>query len=215
MVMVLSIWMSTNGHRRPWVRRLRLTICRKRTQQSSLLGLFVRLCILLGLGVSPSTSFGLEGWIESSDSSIFFDRDSVSAVGRIRVAGMRHIKKICVLFAQKIFEKRINMHGPHPSFQSDRILLYFLYRLSFGHIRWFDTKILRELAPCFDLFGIELDDEFPQSECFELFIVASGRSIELSPQCARVNIDVEMRIAVQDEGYVSICNVFRIDVLGR
>jgi hypothetical protein len=159
--MVLCIWMSTHGHRRPWVRRLRLTIRRKRTQQSSLLGLFVRLCILLGLGVSPSTSFGLEGWIESSDGSIFFDRDSVSAVGRIRVAGMRHVKKVCVLFAQKIFEERINMHGPHPSFQSDRILLYFLYRLSFGDIRWLDSKVLGKLTPSLYFFSIELDDELP------------------------------------------------------
>jgi hypothetical protein len=74
---------------------------------------------------------------------------------------MRHIKEVGVLFAQKIFEKRINMHSPHPSFQSDCILLYFLYRLTFGDIRWFDSEILGELTPGFDLFGIELDDELP------------------------------------------------------
>jgi hypothetical protein len=74
------------------------------------------------------------------------------------------------------------------------------------------SKILSELAPSFDLLRIELDDELPQSERLKLFVVASRRSVELSPKSARVNIEGELRIAVQDEGYVCICDVVLVDV---
>lgn len=97
-----------------------------------------------------------------------------------------------MLLAQKVFEESIDMHGSHPSFQSDCVLLYLLYRLTFGDIRWFDTKVLGKLTPSFDFFGIELDDELPQSECLEFLVVTSRRSIELSPKRARVNVEVEM-----------------------
>jgi hypothetical protein len=99
-----------------------------------LLGLLVGLYILFGLGVPSSTTFRFEGWIEGSDGCVFFNQHTISAVGRIRIAWVRDIKEVGMLFAKKIFEEGIDMHRPHPSFQSDRILLYFLYRLTFGDI---------------------------------------------------------------------------------
>jgi hypothetical protein len=103
------------------------------------------------------------------------------------------------------------MHSPHPSFQSDGILLYLLCRLTFGDIRWLNSKILSELAPSFDLLCIKLDDEFPQSERLKFFVVATRRSVELSPKGGRVNVERKLRIAVQDEGYVCVCDVILVD----
>lgn len=119
-----------------------------------------------------------------------------------------------MLFAEKIFEKGINMHSPHPSFQSDGILLYLLCRLAFGNIGWFDSKVLSELAPSFDLLCIKLDDELPQSKSLKFFVIASRRSVELSPKRGRVSVEGELRVAVQDEGYVCVCDVVLVDIFG-
>ena len=120
-----------------------------------------------------------------------------------------------MLFAEQIFEESIDMHSPHPSFQSDRVLLHLLYRLTFGDVRRFDSEVLSELTPSFDLFRIELDDKLPQSECLEFFVVTSRRSIELSPKRGRVNVEGEVRIAVQNECYICIGDVVRVDVFRR
>jgi hypothetical protein len=167
---------------------------------------------LFGLGVSPSTTFRFEGWIKGSDGCVFLNRNAISAVGGKRIAWVRNVKEVGMLFAEKIFEESIDMHSPHPSFQSDGVLLYLLCRLTFGDIRWLNSKILSELTPSFDLLRVKLDDELPQSERLKLFVVASRRSVELSPKSARVNIEGELRIAVQDEGYVCICDVVLVDV---
>lgn len=127
---------------------------------------------------------------------------------------MWDIKEVGMFFAEKIFEKGIDMHSPHPSFQSDCILLYFLYRLTFGNIRWLDSEVLSELTPSLDLLSIEFDNELPQSIRLKFFIVASRRSIELSPKRARVNVEGKVRIAVQNERYICIRDVVRIDVFG-
>jgi len=63
--------------------------------------------------------------------------------------------------AEKVLEEGIDMHCPHPSLQSDRVLLYLLDRLALGHIRRFDTKVLSKLTPSLDFFGIEFDNQFP------------------------------------------------------
>jgi len=124
------------------------------------------------------------------------------------------IKKVGMLFAEEIFEEGIDMHSPHPSFQSNCILLYLLYRLTFGNVWWLDSKVLSELTPSFDLLSIEFDYELPQSIRLKFFIVASRRSIELSPKRARVNVERKVRIAVQNERYICIRDVIRIDVFG-
>lgn len=61
-----------------------------------------------------------------------------------------------MLFAEKIFEEGIDMHSPHPSFQSDGVLLYLLCRLTFGNIRWLNSKILSELAQVLISFASNL-----------------------------------------------------------
>jgi hypothetical protein len=63
--------------------------------------------------------------------------------------------------AEKVLKEGIDMHCPHPSLQSDRILLNLLYRLAFGNVGRFDTEVLGKLAPSLDFFCIELDDQFP------------------------------------------------------
>jgi hypothetical protein len=180
-----------------------------------LLGLLVDLCILFGLGIPPSTTFRFEGWVQGSNGRVFFDQNTISAVRGIRIAWVWDIKEVGMLFAKKIFEERIDMHRSHPSFQSDCILLYLLHRLTFGNIWRLNSKVLSELAPCFDLLSIELDDKLPQSICLKFFVIASRWSVELSPKRARVNVEREMRVAVQNERYICICDVVRIDVLGR
>jgi hypothetical protein len=169
---------------------------------------------LFGLGVSPPTTFRFEGWIEGSDGCVFFNRNAISAVGGKRIAWVRDVKEVWMLFAEKIFEEGIDMHSPHPSFQSDSVLLYLLCRLTFGNIWWFDSKVLSELAPGFDFLRIKLDNELPQSERLEFFIIAARRSVELSPKRSRINVEGELRIAVQNEGYVCICDVVFVDVFG-
>lgn len=72
-----------------------------------------------------------------------------------------NIKKVSVLLAEKIFEEGINMHGPHPSFQPDSILLYLLYGLTLGDIGRLDSEVLGELTPSLDSFSIKFDDELP------------------------------------------------------
>jgi hypothetical protein len=127
---------------------------------------------------------------------------------------MRNITKVGMLFAQEVFEEGIDMHSPHPPFQSDGILLYLLYRLTFGDIRWLDSEVLGELTPSLDIFSIELDDKLPQSICLKLFVVTPRRSIKLSTKSTRIDVEVEMWVAVQDEGYICICNIVGVDVLG-
>jgi hypothetical protein len=167
---------------------------------------------LFGLGVSPPTTFRFEGWIKRSDGCIFLNRNAIPAIGWEWVAWVRDVKEVGMLFAEKIFEEGIDMHSPHPSFQSDGILLYLLCRLTFGDIWWLNSKILSELTPSFDLLRIELDDEFPQSERLKFFVVATRRSVELSPKGGRVNVERKLRIAVQDEGYVCVCDVVLVDI---
>jgi hypothetical protein len=169
---------------------------------------------LFGIGVPPSATFRFEGWIKGSDGRVFLNRNAISAVRRVGIAWVWDVKKVGMLFAEQILEKGIDMHSPHPSFQSDGILLYLLCRLTFGKIRWLDSKILSELTPSFDLLRVKFDDEFPQGERLKLFVVTSRRRVELGPKRARVRVERELRIAVQDEGYVSICNVVRVNVFG-
>lgn len=127
---------------------------------------------------------------------------------------MRNVKEVGMLFTEKIFEEGIDMHSPHPSFQSDSVLLYLLCRLTFGNIRWLNSKILSKLTPGLDLLRIKLDDKLPQRERLEFFIVAARRSVELSPKRSRVNVERELRIAIKDEGYVCICDVVLVDFFG-
>lgn len=120
-----------------------------------------------------------------------------------------------MLLAQQVLKKGIDMHCPHPPLQSNGVLLYFLYRLAFGDIGRLDTEILGELAPCLDLFGIEFDDQLPQGIYFEFFVVASGRRVELRTECGSVNVEVKMRIAIENERYVGVGDGVSIDICCR
>lgn len=118
-------------------------------------------------------------------------------------------------FSEKIFEEGIDMHCPHPSFESDRVLLYLLHRLAFGNVRRFDTKVLSKLTPSLDFFGIKLDDQFPQSKGFEFLVIAPRWGVELGPKCRCIRVQVEVRITVQDERYVRICDGVGADIFWR
>jgi hypothetical protein len=117
--------------------------------------------------------------------------------------------------AEKILKEGIDMHCPHPSLQSNRVLLYLLYRLAFGNIGRLNTEVLGKLTPCLDFFSIEFDDQFPQSEGSELLVIAPGRGVELGPKCRCICAQVEMRITIQDERYVCICDGIGGDILWR
>ena len=95
---------------------------------------------------------------------------------------MWNFQEVGVSLTEKILEESIDMHCPHPSLQSDRVLLYLLYRLAFGDIRRLDTEVLSKLTPGLDFFGIELDDQLPQSKGLEFFVIAPGWGVELRPK---------------------------------
>ena len=96
---------------------------------------------MFGFRGSASATFRFEGRIEGSEGCVFLDRDAVSAVRGIRIAWMRDVKEVGMFFAEKVFEKGIDVHSPHPSFQSDGVLLYLLRRLTFGNVRWLNSKV--------------------------------------------------------------------------
>jgi hypothetical protein len=116
---------------------------------------------LLGFRISSSASLWLERRIKSPDCRVFFGQNTVSATGGIRIARVRHFQEVGMPFTEKILEEGIDVHCPHPSLQSDRVLLYLLYRLAFGNVGWFDTEVLSKLTPSLDFFGIEFDDQLP------------------------------------------------------
>jgi hypothetical protein len=138
---------------------------------------------LLGLRVSSSASLWLERRIKSPDCRVFFGQNPVSATGGIWVARVRNFQEVSVSLTEKILEEGIDMHCAHPSLQSDRVLLYLLYRLAFGNVGRFDTEVLSKLTPSLDFFGIELDDQFPQSKSFEFLVIAARWGVELGAKC--------------------------------
>lgn len=109
---------------------------------------------------------------------------------------MWYVQEVGMLFPKKVLEESVDVHCSHPSFQSDRVLLYLLDRLAFGHIGRLDAQVLSKLTPCLDLFSIELDDELPQSISFKLLVVAPRRSVELRPKRGRFNVQIKVRVTV-------------------
>jgi hypothetical protein len=128
---------------------------------------------------------------------------------------VRNFQKVGMSLAEKILEEGIDMHRPHPSLQSDRVLLYLLDRLAFGNVGRLDTEVLSKLTPSLDLFGIKLDDQLPQREGSEFLVIAPGWGIELGAKCRCICAQVEMRITIQDERYVCICDGIGGDILWR
>ena len=65
------------------------------------------------------------------------------------------------------------MHGTHPSFQPNAVLLNLLDRLAFGYVWCLDAKIEGKLTPCLD--------EFEESVNLEVLVVAFWWRLEIGP----------------------------------